>query len=250
MTRSLWPREHGAYGQLLVPMAAALASGQPGPAALGLAIAATAAFLAHEPALVLAGRRGPRARTDAGRRARCRLTALLGLVAIGALGATHSSAVAAAAGAAALLGMLVVLLARHHVEKTLAGEVFVAAALAAAAGPVALASGTRPLAAAWTWLAWSVGFAAVTCAVHGVSVRGGRRDGRAPRVAGATLAGGAIALAVVVGEPFAACVPLAVAAIVLAAVAPSPRRLRQIGWGLMAATLASGGWVVAAGYTL
>jgi hypothetical protein len=74
--RSLAPREHGVYGQLAVPMAAALASGRPGPVALLLAASAGGFFLAHEPALLLLGRRGERARTEQRGRAMSRLLAL------------------------------------------------------------------------------------------------------------------------------------------------------------------------------
>jgi len=59
------PREHGAYGQLLFPLVTPLAAGRPGLAALLLTMTAVCAFLAHEPLLVLAGRRGARsARED------------------------------------------------------------------------------------------------------------------------------------------------------------------------------------------
>src|SRR5689334_17708106 len=58
------PREHGAYGQLLVPLITALAIGRPGVAAVALAVAIVAAFLAHEPLLVLLGQRGARVARD------------------------------------------------------------------------------------------------------------------------------------------------------------------------------------------
>src|SRR5829696_5891404 len=55
-----WPREHGAHGQPGLPLVAALAMGTPGWASFLWALAAAAAFLMHEPAVVLLGRRGPR----------------------------------------------------------------------------------------------------------------------------------------------------------------------------------------------
>ena len=60
----LFPREHGAYGQVAFPLIAAF--GVAGPSTSGVLIAVTviAAFLAHEPALVLLGYRGPRAKRD------------------------------------------------------------------------------------------------------------------------------------------------------------------------------------------
>jgi len=71
----MWPKEHGAYGQLVFPLATAFAiAGATAPALL-TAIAVTAAFLAHEPLIVLLGRRGVRARRDHFRRAAIWLTA-------------------------------------------------------------------------------------------------------------------------------------------------------------------------------
>src|SRR5262249_5958355 len=52
MTRSLWPREHGAYAQLGAPLATALARQVPTVPAALLAAAACCAFLANEPLLV------------------------------------------------------------------------------------------------------------------------------------------------------------------------------------------------------
>src|SRR3954452_18893302 len=60
----MFPKEHGAYGQLLFPIVTALAAGRPGTVASLLSIAALCAFLAHEPLLVLLGQRGPRAARD------------------------------------------------------------------------------------------------------------------------------------------------------------------------------------------
>src|SRR5204862_336839 len=62
--KRVFPKEHGAYGQLLFPLATVLVVGRRTPAALTLAAAAVLAFLAHEPLLVLLGHRGPRAARD------------------------------------------------------------------------------------------------------------------------------------------------------------------------------------------
>ncbi len=59
--RSLAPREHGAYGQLFVPIAAALAMGRPSLGAVAIAVAGTAVFFGHEPLLVVGGGGGARA---------------------------------------------------------------------------------------------------------------------------------------------------------------------------------------------
>ena len=75
--RSLMPREHGAYGQLALPLLTALFSGRPTAAAFLYSTAAVFAFFAHEPLLVLLGQRGSRAFRELGARARLRLTLLV-----------------------------------------------------------------------------------------------------------------------------------------------------------------------------
>ncbi len=59
-TRSLAPREHGAYGQLFAPLVAALLATRITLPGLAFAVAGTCAFYAHEPWLVIAGQRGQR----------------------------------------------------------------------------------------------------------------------------------------------------------------------------------------------
>src|SRR5512146_2750682 len=57
----LLPREHGAYGQFLFPIATALVLGNRGLSAVALTVATSAVFVAHEAVLVLLGQRGGRA---------------------------------------------------------------------------------------------------------------------------------------------------------------------------------------------
>jgi hypothetical protein len=54
--RLLLPREHGAYGQIGVPLVVALAAGRPTLLSVALSLAAIAAFLSHEPLLYLLSR--------------------------------------------------------------------------------------------------------------------------------------------------------------------------------------------------
>jgi hypothetical protein len=201
MTRTLLPREHGAYGQLALPLVTALAMGRPGGAALALTLAAIAAFLLHQPVLLLATRRESRAR-DLARTAR-------------------------------------------RLERSLVGENVLAGALAGQAAPAAIAGGISPAMAGWTWATWTLGFAAVTCAVHGAVVRRKHRDPVPALVASAAITLAAIVLASTRPDPLAACLPLVAAAIALIVTAPSPRRLRTVGWTLMAASAASAVWLVA-----
>ena len=69
MTTTLLPREHGAYGQLSLPLVTALSVAGPSIAGLLVAVSAVAAFVAHEPASVLLGLRGARVRQELGRTA-------------------------------------------------------------------------------------------------------------------------------------------------------------------------------------
>src|SRR5687767_4777700 len=65
----MFPKDHGAYCQMIVPLATSLLVAGVTGAALLTALAACDAFLSHEPLLVLLGRRGPRAARETGRRA-------------------------------------------------------------------------------------------------------------------------------------------------------------------------------------
>ena len=60
--RALLPKEHGAYGQLAFPAVTACASSGVTAATLLLIGAIVGGFLAHEPILILSGRRGERVR--------------------------------------------------------------------------------------------------------------------------------------------------------------------------------------------
>ncbi len=228
--RSLLPREHGGYGQLALPLVATLATGRPTAAAGLLALAAALAFVGHEPLLVVTGHRGPRAHREHGRRALFRL----GQLGAGAL-LTAGTAVAlmpatlpalAIAAGCATLALLFALCGR---ERTLIGEGVAASALAAAALPVAIACAVPLARALLSWLTWSLGFAAVTCAVRVVVARPTRKS-IGPVALLALLAA---VLAVLRPSPGLAALPLVVTAAGIAACPPPPRRLRQIGWALL-----------------
>ena len=82
MTTTLLPREHGAYGQLSLPLVTAFSVAGPSIAGLLVAVSAIAAFVAHEPASVLLGLRGARVRQELGRAATQWLAWSLGISAI------------------------------------------------------------------------------------------------------------------------------------------------------------------------
>ncbi|WP_242347070.1 YwiC-like family protein, partial [Anaeromyxobacter terrae] len=93
--RSMLPHEHGAWGQLAMPLLTALAIGRPGLAPSALTAAVVLAFVAHEPLLVLLGQRGRRVAEEEGPRARRWLAATGGLAAVtGAVGIALAPAAA------------------------------------------------------------------------------------------------------------------------------------------------------------
>src|SRR5712691_2763020 len=146
----MFPREHGAYGQLLFPIATAMAIGRPGASALSLAAALACAFLAHEPLLVAIGGRGVRAQREERHRARRWLACfamfafVFGAIAIALLSPSgrRATLVSAAFGAA----LVTTVVAGRG--RTVIGEALSALALASVAFPIALPSGTSSTAAA------------------------------------------------------------------------------------------------------
>ncbi len=245
--RNLLPHEHGAYGQLLFPIACGLALGRPGAAAWLLSAGAVAGFLAYEPLLVAAGNRGRRAQEESGSRARRLAAGLLAAAALlaGAGFALASPAARIASAVPPLLAAFVAFLAARRVERTPGGEIAVAVALASAGFPVAEAAGARPGAAAAAWLAWSLGFTATTLAVE-VVLRRARSPVRdpGPPAAGAIalLLAVAAALAwagVVPGAVARAVAPLAATSLAVILLRASARQLKVVGWGAVAASLAA-----------
>lgn len=235
----LWPREHGAYGQLGLPLVTALLSGSPSVGTLMLVVAAVSAFLAHEPLLVLLGTRGTRAKRELGASAR-RWT--LGL-----------SSLALASGSLALtlgddqlllaclvpLGWLAVLapFVWHGREKTTLGELVAAAALSAGGLPVAVSGGLALERAALVWAVWWIAFAVST-----VSVRSVIAAGRGEPVDWGLWGVGPAALLAAAWLTHHSWVGLATAPMLLVSVwlvlrPPPPRDLRKVGWTLMASSL-------------
>lgn len=248
------PREHGAYGQLLVPVLTAMAMGQPTLAALALAISASAAFIAHEPLMILIGRRGVRAR-DAQRPKALTWLLLCGTASIG-LGASgvarlpeaHRWTVlvpVALAGAAALE------IARGR-ERSTSGEIVVAAALASVSFPVSIAAAVATAEALTCALAFMAAFVAATLGVR--AVIGATRRSGAP--AGGVLALGLVAMlaalaglaggGVILPAGVWAAAPVVAIALALVLALPSARYLRPIGWTLVGATTLAGVILVAA----
>jgi hypothetical protein len=247
------PREHGAYGQLLLPMISALAIGRPGAAAFAWAAASALAFVAHEPAMILLGQRGARASRDERLRARRWLTAyLIGAALLGALAILWMPQDARVAVSAPLL-LSVLLAIGVRREHTAGGEVLSAIVLASLAWPAALASGVPALAARTCAAVFGGGYAAATLAVHAVIARTRRPPGTAARAAAMI---GAAAVSVLIA--FAArlhvldaggalgVAPMVAGAFFLAWAPPPAKRLRTVGWTLIAVSAAAAGITIAA----
>jgi hypothetical protein len=244
--RSLLPQEHGAWGQLAMPLLTALLLGRPTPAASLLAAATVLAFLAHEPWLVLLGHRGPRAQVDEGPRARRALWLALAAAALAGLGGFALAPLAArlALVIPSVMAALVAALVLLRWERTVPGELVVASALASSGFAVALAGGAPFSVAAAATAAWVLAFTSSVFAVQVVLVRarGGAERGLLNALLILLVAGGGSAAAVVLGLGWAvpaAAAPTALLSLVVCLAPFTARQLRTLGWGLVAATTAS-----------
>lgn len=255
---SLWPKEHGAYGQVAFPLIAAF--GVAGVSAGGALFAAAviAGFLAHEPALVMLGLRGSRAKRDLQASARLWLGACLAAAAAAGLGALFTIDPAARWSIAVPLVPAVVLAvaAGRGEEKSWYGETAAALAFSGAAVPVSMAAGLSPAVAAAVAVPFALLFVASTLAVRVVilRVRGGGNPGAAALSRRAALwvaiggiaglgfltAGGLTPAAVI-----AASAPGLLTAAVVALRPPGPARLRTLGWTLVAVSVLTTAIVVA-----
>lgn len=244
----LIPREHGAYGQLLFPLCAALLIGHPTPGAWLLSGAAVGAFLAHEALLVTLGQRGSRAAREQRDEARRSLALFGGFAVVTGVVALSVLPRPALLGLVipALFASLVAVALFSHRERTTAGEIVVGAALASVAVPVALAGDVDVVAARTLFLVFASVFTVATMAVRGMIVRVTKRtDGPHWTAALGTSVLLPLALWALAREGrVAAIAPWASLPVVLVGVGltlrpPSPQRLRVVGWTLVAATLAT-----------
>ncbi len=245
------PREHGAYSQLLLPLVVAWALASPTLAALGFTAAALAVFLAHEPLLIALGQRGPRAGRLRGRAAQgwlavWTLTALAG-IAVAASRADGATIVSIALPA--LLGAVASLLILRGAERTLAGELVIAGFLPALAFPVMMAQGVGLRAAGAAWVAWTLAGIGATAAVRAMIAHLKAPVGWSRRLALPFISWGTMGFVELAHAPHAslarAAVPVLLVASVVAAWPPHPRHLKKVGWLLLAASAATGLWLLA-----
>lgn len=238
---SLLPREHGAYAQLGIALAAGLALAPASPRAWTQALATALVFLASEPFLVMTGRRGEAARQQGALPARHRLSEyalfLLPALAWAWHGASVRQALSILPGSAFGLGLLALFLAKR--EHSMPGELLAAAAFAFTSLPVGVLGGAAPSKA----MALALGLAVLnglgTILVRGFLgslKRGGSRILQAlPVLLGLALS----ASAIVAHLPWLlalAPIPLTAAALWVVLTPPSPRELRRVGWVLAGAS--------------
>jgi len=243
----LVPREHGAYGQLAFPLLTSFAVAGVSRPSLLIATSAIAGFLAHEPLLVLLGRRGARAQRDHHRPA---IIALAVESTIGAAAGLSAIVLASREMRWSLLlplapaALLAIAIAIEH-EKRALGEVAAAVTFSSVAVPIALAASASLRVALGIAIAFAAIFVTATLAVRVVilRVRGGGKP-RAERntritvwiVSAALLASIAWASArhVTPWATMAAAAPGVVGAVWLSMRPPSPAYLRTVGWTLVA----------------
>jgi YwiC-like protein len=241
----LAPKEHGAYGQLLFPIATALAIGNHNGSAAALAGACVATFVGHEAVLTLLGQRGARVARER-RRAAIFSLACCAILA-GSLGAWALTRMTPASRATAALpvvlaGVLVPFILSRREHSTI-GEVVAAITLSSCGVPIARAGGIPPSRALTCWLVFAMSFTLATLAVRSAiarvkSARAGSRISTTAWLACAT-----IALTLVLASrgwiPSAAplaLLPVCGLALALSLFPPHPRHLRAVGWSLVSAT--------------
>lgn len=241
--RWLFPREHGAYAQLIFPLLTAIGLGRPGVVTWCWVIAALAIFLAHEPLLILVGERGRRSRAELAPRARSAAVFLLVLaIGAGVLGwwlAPRTVRLAVLAPIA--LGAILVPLILSHREKTLIGELLASTTFSSMVIPVALAGGASVGAALVASIVWGGVFSLSTLTVRATIARVKRiptaRTSCYTNLALSLLALGAAVLLTItetLPAPAAAgIVPAALIATVCSIVEVHTRHLRTIGWSLV-----------------
>jgi hypothetical protein len=244
----LIPREHGAYGQIAFPIAAALGAAGNSTAAWLLVAAFSAAFVAHEPLLVVLGQRGLRATRELGRDAKRTLAVAGGIALVAAVAGwlvmapTHRWTI----WVPAAFALATVPLILQKTQKTLTGEMHVALTLASCALPVGTAAGLRPQEAAACWFVMTLGFWAATLAVRATIAHQRREATGALRGAAILVAVLSPGVAILIAERFrlhpllwVATMPMALLGMFIAIALPHARHLRRVGWSLIAGSAAT-----------
>lgn len=243
MDRLLIPREHGAYAQLGFPLLSGLVLGDPGAASWLFTGAAILLFVASESLVILLGTRGKRAQQELAASARSQLAILGATGGLAGLAALWLAAPAVRwlALVPALLAFVLLPAVLSGRLKTLSGEITAAAAFSAMHLPVAAAGAVEGPQLWAPPVLWFVVTVTATLSVHAIK---SRVTGASPWVvmvanwgARAALLAALVAWAWLPQARFAAqaaFIPL-VAVVVVNRMALSPRKLKYLGWSLVAA---------------
>ena len=241
------PKEHGAYGQVAFPLATAFGVSGVSTGGLLVSVAVIAGFLAHEPAAIVLGLRGSRAKRELGASATQWLSGCLAIAVAAGIAAVldldpaarRSLAIPAIPTALLILAMI-----QGH-EKSWYGEAAAALAFAGVAVPVTMAAGSSMKVAFAVAIPFALLFTTTTLAVRIVilRVRGGGDPRATMATRRATLAISAVATAVIGAmtvtgwlpwSALFASAPGLITASIVAARPPAPARLRSLGWTLVA----------------
>jgi hypothetical protein len=242
--------------ELLFPLLTAVALGRPTLAGIAFAVATILVFVSHEAVLVLLGRRGQAFLLERGAQARRLLVALLTpalVLGVGAL-VTLSDLARLAVLVPVLLAVPAWIVAmRRESQRTLPVELWVGAALASVALPVALDAGLSPERAASLVAVWTLSHWLGTVAARAVLYRA-KDHGRGlvvARVLGAVVGVGCLAVLLVGllrGASLAwialSPLPWALSSMYLASRPPPPTEMRKIGYGLVGASVLSSALVL------
>ena len=252
------PREHGAYSQMALPIVTSSFVAGVTLASTFTAVAVFFGFLAHEPILVLLGRRGVRVQTAVARRAwklvAAYSIAMVGSAVIAVLASPSSARWAFVLPAIPAVVVGAGLLAKR--EKSAPAELAVAVAFSLAAAPMCVVAGAALSIAISIGVVFATVFVAGTLAVRTVilKVRAGGRP-KAVRntrlglvvIVVAALAGfGCAAIGGVISvAPLVAVGPGLIAAMSLAFRSDTPT-LKMVGWTLMSTSAAAAVILIAA----
>ena len=247
---SLLPREHGAYGQVILPVVTAFAGAGISRAGVLLAVAVVASFLAHEPATVLLGARGQRAKRDLQQRATFWLVACLVIAASAGLAALMTIAPYLRWSIAVPLVPAVVLASEtlRGQEKSLFGETAASLAFAGTAFPIAVAATAPWQSAAGITIPFACLFVVSTMAVRVVILRtrGGGNPRATTRTRRTALFVVAVVSALLAGFSYVGALPWSVlvaatpgmfTSVIIATHPPRATRLRTLGWTLVAVSI-------------
>lgn len=242
-SRSRWqfwqlPREHGAYGQLGFPLLSAWLAGHADGTAAALTIIFLAGFWLHEPWLLWLGRRGARARRQAGARTGWLISGFSAIVLGGWVWIWYGSnpGLRMALELPAGLGLAVLGLALGGYERRLWGEVLATVALVSCSLPVALAAGVSAAPALRMALLWACVLVSAVFAVRGLISRAKYHDPK-PAMASVLLPCGAGLAGLLAARhgwmDGRSLLPVLILNLFIFMNPPSPRHLRRVGWAYL-----------------